>query len=220
MPNIRGKIWTTTTPANVGDAQWWEDHLIADEDMNVLRSAVQSVNDVVADEDGNVEISTVPPGGLKNQVLKKNSNADGDASWGDGGHTIQDANSIDLPHQNVLQFYGADVTNDNVNKKTIIDCHGQQGDPGKSAYEYAVEGGYTGSEAQFTDDLGQFRTYAETAEDAADDAEAAVDEIRSILATPTFEVDFTTGELIYDQELVYNFEINETNGNLEWEVVA
>ena len=66
MPNLRDKIWTTTTPATVGDAQWWEDHLIANEDMEKLRSAVQSVNDVVADEDGNVEISTVPPGGLKN----------------------------------------------------------------------------------------------------------------------------------------------------------
>lgn len=220
MPNIRQKTWTTTTPATVGDAQFWEDHLVADEDINYLRTSVQSVNSVVADEDGNVEISTVPPGGLKDQVLKKNSNADGDASWGDGGHTIQNEHSIDLPHQDVLQFFGADVTNDNVNKKTIIDCHGEKGDPGKSAYEYAIEGGYTGTEEQFTDDLGQFREYASAAEQSAEDAADSVEEIRNILATPSFEVDFATGELIYDQELVYNFLINDTNGNLEWEVVA
>ena len=28
MPNLRGKTWDTTTPANVNDAQHWEDHLI------------------------------------------------------------------------------------------------------------------------------------------------------------------------------------------------
>ena len=31
MPNLRSKTWTTTTPANVEDAQYWEDHLISDE---------------------------------------------------------------------------------------------------------------------------------------------------------------------------------------------
>lgn len=38
MPNLRGKIWTTTTPAQVDDANWWEDHLISDEDAEYIAS--------------------------------------------------------------------------------------------------------------------------------------------------------------------------------------
>ena len=38
MPNIRGKTWTTTTPAQVTDAQFWEDHLISDSDAEFIDS--------------------------------------------------------------------------------------------------------------------------------------------------------------------------------------
>lgn len=38
MPNLRGKTWTTTTPAQVTDAQFWEDHLISDSDAEFIDS--------------------------------------------------------------------------------------------------------------------------------------------------------------------------------------
>lgn len=41
MPNLRSKIWTTTTPANVEDAQYWEDHLISEENAAKAAGAVQ-----------------------------------------------------------------------------------------------------------------------------------------------------------------------------------
>ena len=219
MPNLRGKTWTTTTPANVGDAQFWEDHMMSDLDHSMIQSAVQSVNNITPDFDGNVTISTVPPGGRKGQSLVKFSNTSGDAGWGDAGHVIEDLHSIEQPQQPVLQFLGADVSNDPVNKKTIVDCHGEKGDPGKSAYSYAVDGGYTGTEAQFTTDLGQFQELATTAENAAADAEDCVDEVRSLLSVPSFEVDFTTGDLMYDNETRYSFLIDDTNGDLMWEVL-
>ena len=219
MPNLRGKTWTTTTPANVGDAQYWEDHLISDLQSSRINTAVQTVNNVAADDNGNVALDTVPPGGLKDQVLIKLSNSSGDAGWGYAGHTIEDVNGFDQPFQRVLQFLGADVQDDDVNKKTIVDCHGEKGDPGKSAYQYAVDGGYTGTEQEFYTDMGNFAEYADTAEEAAEDAEEALEEVRSLLAVPDFTVDFDTGELMYSQDATYSFNINNTNGDLEWEVV-
>jgi hypothetical protein len=50
--------------------------------------------------------------------------------------------------------------------------------------------------------------------------EPFVDEKIAIVAQlPTFSVDFTTGELIYSTA-PYTFDINQTTGNLEWEVTA
>ena len=43
---------------------------------------------------------------------------------------------------------------------------------GKTAYQYAVDGGYAGTEAQFETDLGNFQTYASNAQQGASDAEA------------------------------------------------
>lgn len=43
---------------------------------------------------------------------------------------------------------------------------------GKSAYQYAVDGGYTGTEAQFNTDLANFTTYANQAKNSALDSEA------------------------------------------------
>lgn len=218
MPNLREKTWTPTTPANVNDAQFWEDHLIADTDIQRVRSAVQTVEHISPDDSANVNV--FPAGGLMGQVLTKTADGQGNLAWLDpasSGHQIQNSHGTAMPQQQILMFENANVTNDDVDGKTIVDCHGEPGDPGKSAYQYAIEGGYTGTEAKFTEDLGNFQTYATVAEDAADDAEAALEEIRTTLAIPTFTVDFTTGELIYDSNITYTFLINQSTGNLEWE---
>jgi len=59
MPNLRSKTWTTTTPANVEDAQFWEDHLISDADAAKIGSSVQSVNGVLPNANGNVALNAV-----------------------------------------------------------------------------------------------------------------------------------------------------------------
>ena len=253
MPNLRSKTWTTTTPANVGDAQYWEDHLIADADATRLasisdsdvtklhglngsnmsalnsltssdiakaRSAVQTVENKVPDSSSNVNV--FPSGGVLGQVLTKTGNGRYNLAWQDpasSGHTIQDEGGNNMSYETILQFKNAAVSDDAINGKTIVDCHGEKGDDGKSAYQYAIEGGYTGTEAKFTEDLGNFDNYATAAEQAASDAADSVEEIRDILVIPTFTVDFTTGELIYDHDLSYTFSINQTSGNLEWEVI-
>lgn len=38
-------------------------------------------------------------------------------------------------------------------RKTLEGAGAQKGDPGKSAYEYAQEGGYTGTEKEFSENL-------------------------------------------------------------------
>lgn len=229
MPNIREKTWTVNTPANVGDAQFWEDHLFSDndaiflhsfsmDDITKARTAVQSVENKTPDASSNVNV--FPDGGVSRQVLTKTGNGRLDLAWEDpasSGHTIQNSHGVDMQQQGTMQFLNADVSNDAVNGKTVVNCHGEKGDDGKSAYQYAIEGGYTGTEAKFSTDLGNMETYATTAEDAADDAEAALEEIRTTLAIPTFTVDFATGELIYDSNIAYTFLINQTTGNLEWE---
>lgn len=192
MPNLREKTWTPTTPANVNDAQFWEDHLIADTDIQRVRSAVQTVEHISPDDSANVNV--FPAGGLMGQVLTKTADGQGNLAWLDpasSGHQIQNSHGTAMPQQQILMFENANVTNDDVDGKTIVDCHGEPGDPGKSAYQYAIEGGYTGTEAKFTEDLGNFQTYATVAEDAADDAEAALEEIRTTLAIPTFTVDLS-----------------------------
>lgn len=44
---------------------------------------------------------------------------------------------------------------------------------GKSAYQYATDGGYTGTEAQFETDLGNFQSYASTASTSASSASSS-----------------------------------------------
>jgi hypothetical protein len=114
MPNLRDKTWTTTTPANVEDAQFWENHLISDEDSTKLRN-----------------MEGVPSGGTAGQVLTRTTSTSAPIAWADpasSGHTIQDANGNVMPYQEILQFEGADVSNDATNGKTVVDCHGQKGD--------------------------------------------------------------------------------------------
>ena len=136
MPNLRGKTWTTTTPANVEDAQYWEDHLISDEAATKAASSVQSVNNTTPDAQGNVDIVALPSGGTVGQVLTKQSSTAGDADWEDpasSGHTIEDEDGTAMPYQETLQFVNAEVTNDITNSRTVVDCKGSKGDPGQAA---------------------------------------------------------------------------------------
>ena len=133
MPNLRTKTWTTTTPATVADAQYWEDHLISDEDAAKASSSVQSVNGNTPDANGNVEIVALPTGGTTGQVLTKMSNTSGDADWEDlpaSGHTIINASGTSMTFREGLQFLHAEVTDDSTNGKTVVDCNGEKGDKG------------------------------------------------------------------------------------------
>ena len=51
-------------------------------------------------------------------------------------------------------------------------------------------------------------------------AKAYLDEISKKIQATSFEVDFTTGELIQKTGSEFGFVINQTTGNLEWEVTA
>ena len=51
-------------------------------------------------------------------------------------------------------------------------------------------------------------------------AKAYLDEIGKKIQATNFEVDFTTGELIQTTDTDYVFTINQTTGNLEWEVTV
>ena len=69
--------------------------------------------------------------------------------------------------------------------------------------------------------------YATAASDSADDADAARDDAQDILdevmiavGQVIFSVDFSTGDLMYTDDTAYTFNINTTNGNLEWGVVT
>lgn len=136
MPNLRSKTWTTTTPAYVEDAQFWEDHLISDADASKISSSVQSVNSITPDAQGNVDVVALPDGGTIGQVLTKQSSLDGDADWEDpasSGHTIQNPSGTDMTYRENLQFLNAEVTDDSTNDRTIVDCKGEKGDPGQAA---------------------------------------------------------------------------------------
>lgn len=61
---------------------------------------------------------------------------------------------------------------------------------------------------------------ASDAADVAEDAMETLAEVRELLPTSTFTINFTTGELEYTNSARYNFTINTTTGNLEWEVTT
>ena len=87
MPNLRSKTWTTTTPATVADAQYWEDHLISDADQAKIGQVF------------------LPPGGTTGQVLTKITNTSGDADWANlpsSGHTIEDEDGTTMTQQPFL----------------------------------------------------------------------------------------------------------------------
>lgn len=57
----------------------------AEEAVQVLSTAVKSVNDTLPDANGNVDIVALPTGGTADQVLVKQSSTDGDADWETAG---------------------------------------------------------------------------------------------------------------------------------------
>lgn len=61
---------------------------------------------------------------------------------------------------------------------------------------------------------------ATSAAGSASDASDCVDACRVLAGATSFTVDFDTGNLIYTNETTYNFAINYTTGNLEWEVAS
>lgn len=81
MPNLRSKTWTTITPAEVTDAQFWEDHLISDADAAKIGTAVQTINSSGPDISGNVDVNEVPSDGTLGQILT--SDGDGGSEWTD-----------------------------------------------------------------------------------------------------------------------------------------
>jgi hypothetical protein len=92
---------------------------------------------------------------------------------------------------------------------------------GKTAYQSAVEGGYDRTEQQFYDELGNFADLAADAEAAADRAETladGVEEIATQYGITGFQVNFETGDLMYENNGQYSFNVNTTDGELEWEV--
>lgn len=61
---------------------------------------------------------------------------------------------------------------------------------------------------------------AENAADSAAEAKEYRDEAEAITQPTTFWVDFTTGLLMYTNEDIFNFHINQSTGNLEWEAAT
>jgi hypothetical protein len=61
---------------------------------------------------------------------------------------------------------------------------------------------------------------ASAAAGSASDAADAVTTITTMIGATTFTVDFTTGELMYTNDTTWDFSINYTTGNLEWEVAS
>ena len=87
MPNLRDKTWTTTTPATVTDAQYWEDHLISDEDAAKAASSVQTVNNTAPDANGNINIT--PHFGGPTVIDSLNSTSATDALSANQGHVLK-----------------------------------------------------------------------------------------------------------------------------------
>lgn len=87
----------------------------------------------------------------------------------------------------------------------------------------AAEASETAAAGSAAAALSSANAAASSATDAAASATAsedAKDEIVNMLGLTSFSVDFTTGEIIYTNDTVYRFSINQTTGNLEWEVTA
>lgn len=66
---------------------------------------------------------------------------------------------------------------------------------------------------------GQSDLSAQEAEGFKDDASAIFTQIQALISAVVFTVNFLTGELEYNPTTTYDFAINTTTGNLEWEVI-
>lgn len=111
MPNLRGKTWTTTTPANAEDAQFWEDHLLGDS------GAPKTVG----------TLTLVDGEGTELGVFDGSEDIEITVGSGSGsGHVIEDADGNEMAQRPNLQFINAEVTDDEENGKTIINCQGEK----------------------------------------------------------------------------------------------
>lgn len=61
---------------------------------------------------------------------------------------------------------------------------------------------------------------ADSAADSAAEAKEYRDQAEAITAVTTFWVDFATGLLMYSNEDIFDFSINQSTGNLEWEATT
>jgi len=142
MPNLRSKTWTTTTPATVNDAQYWEDHLISDEAAQKAAGAVQSVNNTLPDENGNINITPSPLG--PTVVDSLNSTSATDALSANMGHELNEK-KVDI-----------EQGSENEGKILKVDANGDlvlADDEGGSAW-----GGITGNIADQTDLINTINT--------------------------------------------------------------
>ena len=89
---------------------------------------------------------------------------------------------------------------------------------------YAVGTGNTIRENDAEDNAKKYCETAKSSEvnakQSETNAKAYLDEISKKIQATSFEVDFTTGELIQISGSEFGFVINQTTGNLEWEVTA
>ena len=95
---------------------------------------------------------------------------------------------------------------------------------GNLSKSYAVG---TGNVVRENDAEDNAKKYCETAKssevnakESETNAKAYLDEIVKKIQATKFEVDFTTGELIQTSGSEFEFMINQTTGNLEWEVTV
>jgi len=159
MPNLRSKTWTTTTPATVNDAQYWEDHLISDTAAQKAANAVQSVNGTLPDVNGNINI-TPHSGGPT--IIDSLSSTDPAAGLSANMGRVLDEKKVDIAQ-------GAE----NEGKILKVDANGDLvlSTGGGGA---AVWGGITGTLGDQTDlsiALGSKYDTADTAETTIDDAD-------------------------------------------------
>ena len=66
----------------------------------------------------------------------------------------------------------------------------------------------------------QANGYAQAAEEAEQAAEDILEQTQIASGNVSFSVNFATGNLEYSSDAVYDFTINTTTGDLEWEVVV
>lgn len=150
MPNLRGKQWTPTTPANVEDAQFWEDHLISDEALTDLENKKhwhdnkEVLDELTEDEDGDLNYKGDKLGGSGSEVSWQQNTTTGTkiaeitidgetqevyapTSGGGGGTTDYSAltskpkiNGVELAGNKTSEQLGL-VSSDNVYSKTEVD---------------------------------------------------------------------------------------------------
>lgn len=66
----------------------------------------------------------------------------------------------------------------------------------------------------------QAASSASDAEQSKQDAADILEQVQVVAGNTVFTVDFETGDLVYTNDTTYDFSINTTTGNLEWEVIS